>query len=258
MGSTLTEVIPLAIAAAVSPAILGALVLSLVSGQHRLAKGIGILVGSTIPLVLFAIAVLALWHGGVGGNGAVVGAWIDVVLGSLLIVAGLGIALLLLRNARDRRRASWHPVPHGGPSIDAPVVDAQGRPIVGPVLAKAAEGRRIDPDLGPWRSGQRALVTGLGLMLANVTTLAMYLPALKDIAQAQLPAGQAIAIVAIVIVIAQFPVIVIVVGYGAMHDRADQWLAPVGRWLAKHGRSVGMTVSIVAGIYLLLKGIAGL
>lgn len=92
-------------------------------------------------------------------------------------------------------------------------------------------------------------------MLANFSTLVLYLPALHEIARSTVStAGRALVFV-VLYVITLLPVLVPVASVTVLGHRADPALDLAHRFVGRNMRRIGITVEIVFAAYLTWKGI---
>lgn len=218
MASLIASVIPLALGAAVSPTILGAVVLILASGVHPLARATAFALGAAVPLVIIGLTCLFVLGEAAKIRHLQISPAIDLTFGiGLLLVA----ARSLVTSADDR--------------------DRQGS-IVGGGFVKAA-------------------LLGMGMMATNVTTLALFIPAVKNIAQAMHVgvAGQLVTFI-VLLLITLLVVVVPPLLYAIKPRRALSLFSPV-RFAAagtRNSRLVRSTLPAVFGTYLTIKGVGAL
>jgi Sap, sulfolipid-1-addressing protein len=104
----------------------------------------------------------------------------------------------------------------------------------------------------------RSFLAGAGGMATNVTTFALYIPALALIAGSQLPLGQrglaGLVILLITLMVAWVPLLVAAVVPGA----TTRLLPALGRWMTNNDRWIQVVLGLGFGIWLLVKGVGGL
>jgi threonine/homoserine/homoserine lactone efflux protein len=145
MSELLAQIVPLALAAAISP-VLFLLQLNTLTGERPLARGSALTAGAALVLIVGSSLGVAL--GGTGfSDRETLQAIISLAFGALLLLLGL--------------RA----------------------------LLKPPKPKEPDPNPKP-PSPRRSFVAGMGGMASNVTTFALYIPALALIAASDLPLGQ--------------------------------------------------------------------
>jgi threonine/homoserine/homoserine lactone efflux protein len=104
----------------------------------------------------------------------------------------------------------------------------------------------------------RAAALGFALSAVNPKNLLMCVAAGVTIGAAGLPAGQAVAALAVFTVIAASTVLVPVVGYALAKDRMQQPLAELKTWLQANNAAVMSVLLFVIGVALFGKGLGGL
>ena len=114
-----------------------------------------------------------------------------------------------------------------------------------------------DPDEKP-KGVTRSFLAGVGGMATNLTTFALYTPALALIAGSSLPDGQrglaALLILLITLSIVWFPLVVAIVVPGA----TTRWLPALGGWMTRNNRWIQVVLCFGFGIWLLVKGVTSL
>jgi threonine/homoserine/homoserine lactone efflux protein len=107
-------------------------------------------------------------------------------------------------------------------------------------------------------SGRRFVAMGAALMTTNVTTFALYIPAMKLIAQSSVSdVEQAIAI-SVVLAVTMTLVLVPLAVVAAAPKASASLLGRAGDWLASHHRAVTVGLCSCFGALLLIKGLAAL
>lgn len=219
MADLLATILPLALGAAVSPTVAALVVAVLARGEDAVRRGVALTVGAAIPLVVVAVvALLTLHASGVadGGSGhRTTGGVVD-------LVAAAALAYLALRALQPTRTAQEHQA--------ARVRHASGSPA-------------------------RYAGLGAGVMLVNFSTLALFVPAVKDIGRADdVSVAGEIAALVLLLVIVLIPAWVPVALRAAFPDRAQRLLTPLGRWMTEHQRALGGWVSAAFTVYLFVRG----
>ncbi|MGK2939303.1 MAG: GAP family protein [Solirubrobacteraceae bacterium] len=219
MGELLATVLPLALGAAVSPTLAALVIAVLASGDEPVRRGVALAAGAAIPLVLIAAVVLLTMHAaGVAEPGSghrTLDGVVDLVFGVLLA----GVAWRALQ-----------PTPTPQEQQAARAVDAAG-------------------------CTARHVALGVGIMVMNFSTLVLFVPAMKDIARADVETVQEVAAVVVVLVIVLIPAWVPVALRVAFPDRTARVLRPLGRWMHDHQRALGGWVSAALAAYLALRGV---
>jgi threonine/homoserine/homoserine lactone efflux protein len=214
VSSLLEQVVPLALAAAISP-VLFLLQLNTLTGPRALARGSALTAGAGIVLIVGSTLGVAL--GGTGfSTRDTLQAVINIVFGVLLLAVGL-------------------------------------RALLRPPKPKEPEPEEQRPaSLG------HSFLAGAGGMATNVTTFALYIPALALIAGSQLPLGQrglaGLTILLVTLSVVWFPLLVAAVVPGA----STRLLPTLGRWMNHNNRWIQVVLGFGFGIWLLAKGVAGL
>lgn len=220
MGRLIAELVPMGIAGAVSPVSVSLLILVLTGRRSPLRNGALLVVGYVGALVVAGVAVLVAFHPSVGTDGhSTERSTIDILIGALLLL--LAVRRLLKAPSDSAAPPKWME------SLDT----------MAPV---------------------RAVVIGAGLLVVNFTTVAIYIPALAEIAKAGLGFSSSAIALAVVIALISSTMTAPVVLYAVMRQRAGAILNALRSWLAKHDRAVMTVVLVVFGLYLLLKGLLGL
>jgi threonine/homoserine/homoserine lactone efflux protein len=124
-------------------------------------------------------------------------------------------------------------------------------------LVKPPKPKSTEPDAKPKTFG-RSFVSGAAAMGSNVTSFALYIPALALIAGSGLPLGQrglaALIILLITLAVAWVPLLL-----AATVPAASSRLLPaLGHWMTENDRWLQVVLGFGFGIWLLIKGIQGL
>ena len=213
MSSLLSEVIPLALGAAISP-VLFLLQLNALTGPRPIARGLALTAGAAIVLIIGSTIGVLVGDTGFSTRDTLQ-AVINIAFGVLLTAVGL-------------------------------------RALVKPPKPKTPE-----PDPKP-PTVRRAFVLGAGGMASNVTTFALYIPALALIAGSGLPLRQqgisALIILVITLMVAWVPLLLAVAVPGAS-TRLLPWL---GHWMTANNRWIQVALGLGFGIWLLAKGLKAL
>jgi hypothetical protein len=213
MSSLLEEIVPLALAAAISPVVF-LLQLNTLTGPRPIARGTALTAGAALVLIIGSTLGVVLGGTGFSTRNTLQAA-INIAFGVLLILVGL--------------RALLRP-PKPKPS------DSEAKPT----------------------SVGRSFLAGAGGMASNVTTFALYIPALALIAGSELPLGQrglaALIILLITLMVAWVPLVLAVAVPGA----STRLLPAVGRWMTANNRWIQVVLGLGFGIWLLVKGVDAL
>jgi threonine/homoserine/homoserine lactone efflux protein len=213
VGTLLSQVIPLALGAAISP-VLFLLTLTTLTGARPLVRGLALTAGAAVPLVVVGVFAFAI--GGSLHTSHATKATIDLALGVLLVLVGI--------------RALVRP-------------PAEPKP--------AEEPRR---PAGPARS----FALGFGAMVTNVTTLALYLPAMKLIATSHVSDTDRVLAHVIVALITLTPAAVPVALVAVAPRSSGRILAAVSRFMSDHRRALPVVLGFGFGAWLIVKGVAAL
>jgi len=96
---------------------------------------------------------------------------------------------------------------------------------------------------------------GAALMVTNVTTIILYVPAMKEITKSDVSdTGKAVAAL-IVLVITALPVLLPLAARLAAPTASQRWLGSLNAAISRHHRAVIVGVEVVFGVYLLAKGL---
>jgi hypothetical protein len=213
MSSLLAQVIPLALAAAISPVVF-LLQLNALTGTRPIARGSALAAGAAIVLIVGSTIGVAL--GGTGFSGReTLQAVINIAFGVLLVAVGL-------------------------------------RALLRPPKPKPTQ-----PDTKP-KSIRSAFLAGAGGMGSNVTTFALYIPALALIAGSELPLGQrglaGLIILVITLMVAWVPLALAV----AIPSASSRLLPALGNWMTANNRWIQVALGFGFGILLIAKGVSAL
>ena len=219
MGQTLVQVVPLALAAALSSVPISATIFILLS-ESRTRSGLAFLAGTVLgtfaTVTLATVAGQAL-PGRPRQHEALVGK-LEVVIGFAMVL--LGVVTLLRRNRADGGR---------GPGW----LDGIGSVGTLPVF-------------------------GIGLAL-NLRPKAVLLAAAAGLAisGARLPSDEALVLVVIYAAIATCTVVVPIVATILFPQRMEPRLVVVKNWIAAHSAAVGATIMILIGVFVAGVGLSG-
>ena len=228
MGSLLARTIPLGFGAAVSPVLLVFIVLLLSSPCRPRLRATAFAAGAAAVLVAIAVIILSAVHHAAPTvkNAGTQGAAIDFALGLLLAVFGVGKLIEYLRH-----RANLAPVPAS---------DRRG----GSAPPKHARGGTVG-----------AAIEGVALMATNITTLALYVAALKDVAIDRVSVGDRIVTSVILTVLALLPVL-LPLGIAVAAPRAsDHVLTAVNRFVTRYRDLIMAGFFGGFGLYLVIKAL---
>ena len=223
MGKAIGEILPYALAAAISVAPIIAIILMLVTPKAK-TNGTAFAVGYVLGFALIGTIVLLLSSGknySSSSGPTQTASIIKLLLGLLLLVAAV---------------REW-----------------RGRP-------KEGEKPKMPKWMGAIDSFTAAKALGIGILLSavNPKNLAMSIATALSIAQANIPTGQEIGVLIIYIVLGASTVLAPVVVYVAMGDRAARILGGWRTWLADNNTVLTALLLLVFAVVLIGKGITGL
>ena len=217
MGHLLLEVLPLALGAAVSPVLLGLEILALSSPKSPVARGWAVALGSGLVLIAVALGASFLRHLPARSRHSATDALIDLLLA----------AVLLLLAAR-----SWSKRPLPG---------EQNSSKMATKLASA--------------SAADFVVAGMIGMVVNVSSLVLFLPAMREISRSQLNSGARLVVIAVVIVITLLPVLLPAAILSILGKRADGALRAISGFVGSQAKQISIVIELVFAVYLTVKGI---
>ncbi len=208
-----------------------------------LARVLPLALGAAISPTLFVGVVLLLSSPGHPRARAVafgVGA-------ALPLVAIAVVGLIVFRHALA-----------GGHFRISPVVDL----VFGAILLLLALRLALKPSTANTRQPHpvgagpaKCVLLGLGLMVANFSSLVLFIPAVKDVAAAvSVGLGGKLVILVIVMLIVLLAVLVPVLLYTLAPDRAQAVLVPLVTKTRSHSHAISLAVCLIFGGYLVVKG----
>jgi threonine/homoserine/homoserine lactone efflux protein len=210
MNSLLAQIVPVALAAAISPVVF-LLQVTTLTGSRPIARGSALTAGAGLVLVVVSTIGVALGGSGFSDNESLQGA-INIIFGALLLAVGL-------------------------------------RALLRPPKPKTSK-----PDAKP-DSVARSFLAGACGMASNLTTFALYIPALALIAGSGLPLGQrglaALIILVITLMVAWVPLVLAAAVPGA----SSHLLPALGDWMTRNTRWIQVTLGFGFGIWLVGKGV---
>lgn len=223
----MVNVLVLALVSAISPAILAVVIVVLSRPNPRLLL-LAYLAGGMLASVAVGCAIVASLNGSnlLSGSSPAADPIVNFTIGALALI--VAYVLATDRDARFEQRRR--------------------------------ERRASRPPRDPWSErvlsrGTTPIAFAVGVAL-NLPG-AFYLVALKDIAQGQHEVGaQVFAIVLfnlIMFALAEVPLL----GYSFAPDATRTRVEALNAWMARHARQIVVAVAVLAGIYLIGRGIAG-
>lgn len=221
LGPTIGDLLPSAVAVALSPVPIVAMILMLGTSRAR-SNGIAFAVGWLAGLTAVT-ALVVLVAGDTDSNE-------DASTGASVVVLVLGLLFLLLAVQR------WRTRPQEGEAPPAPSwMAAIDRFTVG-----------------------RSLAMGVVLAAANPKNLALSIAAAATVAQAGLPAGQDVVAIATFVILGSVTVVVPVVAYLVVGERTAPPLASAKQFMISYSWVIMLILFVVLGAKMIGNGLAGL
>lgn len=220
MGDLCSKVLPLALGAAISPTALTVAVLTLSSSKRPVARGAAFAAGFVTVLIasiVLGLAFLGRVNDDPTHRSSAVTDTVDVVIGFVLLI--LAVRAVVRRKTGD-----------DGDTPKQPRERNVGLPS--------------------------SFLLGMAMMVTNITTIVLLLPALKDIDRSHVSTSSKALVVVVTVLItslpATAPLLVRVVAPGP----SVRLLSDLNRFIAQHEHSIIVGVEVVFGVYLLAKGLA--
>jgi threonine/homoserine/homoserine lactone efflux protein len=222
MGQALGTILPLAVAIAIFPVPIIAVVLLIGSDRGR-AKGLAYVLAWCAGLAVVGAIVLLL--GGVfdGSDAGEPATWVNVLL--------LCLGLLLLAAAVKQ----WRGRPSAGEETPMP---AWMRTMGEFTIAKAA-------------------AAGFALSALNPKNVLLVAAAAAEIAEVGLPASQQVAVLVVFVLIASAGVLTPLVLSVALGDRSGELLDALTGWLARHNAVIMAVLFLLIGAKLIGDAVSG-
>jgi len=222
MGQALGNVLPLAVAIAIFPVPIIAVVLIIGSDRGR-AKGLAFVLAWCAGLG--AVGAIVLLLGGVfdGSDAGKPATWVNVLL--------LALGVLLLA---------------------ASVKQWRGRPGAGEVTPTPAWMRTI----GDFTMA-KAAGAGFALTALNPKNLLLVAAAAAEIAELGLPASQQVGVLVVFVLIASAGVLAPLVLSVALGERSHELLDALTGWLARHNAAIMAVLFLVIGAKLIGDAVSG-
>lgn len=216
----ITEVLPFALGAAVSPLLLMVAAFSLASPPRPVAKGWAVVLGSGVVLVGYTAAFLAVGsrlpshHHGPSTLDAV----IDLAAAALL-------ALLALKQVLSRRSASQRPG----------------------LLAKLGNA-----------SPRTFATAGAVTMVTNFSSLVLYVPGMRAVTRSHAPTSTELFAAGLLFLAVMAPALLPVLAATLMGRRADRPLAAVNRFVSAQAGNIMLAIELLFVVLLTWKGVGSL
>ena len=218
----MTKILPLALAGAISPTVLAVVLVVLSEKRYPKLRGLAFLAGTTTVVVAISLLVVFVFGSAVPdsqkGSNSDLSGYIDL---------GFAVLLLALAALTFSRRNHPHKEHH----------DSSQEP-----------GARLP----------RFYAIGAVIMLLNFTTLAVFLPALKEIAIDKVSDANRVTALVVVDVIVLTPAWLPVLLYLVSPNLARKVLNPLNDFLQRHRVAVGVGICLVFAAYLAYLGIKAL
>jgi len=222
-GQTIGEVLPSAIGVALSPIPIVAVILMLFSPRAK-TNGPAFLAGWLAGLTVVGAIVLAL---AAAGNLTADESGETDSSSTLKLALGLLLLLLAVKNWRDRPREGDEPaVPRWMSGIDS-------------------------------FAAPRSFGLAFLLSAVNPKNLLLTIAAAISIAQAGLSTGEEIVVLIVFIVLASIVVLLPVLTYLLVPDRAAEWLESLKLWLVASNNAVLAVIFLIFGVKLIGEAIGG-
>ena len=219
-----TEVLPLAIAGSCSPT--------------TLVIGILILTSKTKPLAKATV----------------------FVIGNLVVLAGVGLVTLFFAHATSTATASTSGAPNP--------VDATLDVFVGAflVILTIRNYLKAPTDSAPpkWLTGMdrmgfgRSFLIGVGIMAINVSTLVMFMPAVRYVGKYSHTLTSELWLLVLVVLIVESWMLAALAISIAAPQRSGRVLRRLNAWVGRHNRTICLITFAIFGVYFLVKGLSDL
>lgn len=216
MDQLLTKIIPLSLGAAVSPTVLGVLLIVL-GGKRAIARGLAYTVGVlTVLAGLTAVGLILTHNAGTDATRVEVTRGIDAVLGVLLLIAAI-VTILRSRTHSD----SGEPVVTSDPKHESGLI--------------------------------ACFVLGLGLMISNGSTILLYLPAMHAISASGVSGSDKALAVAIAFLITSIPATLPMATRIAVPRASARVFERLHLWVTDNQRTITIAIEVILGAFLLYK-----
>jgi len=223
MGSVIGDILPMALGVAISPVPIIAVILMLLAPKAR-AASVAFMLGWVVGVVVVVGAVTFLVQPAGSSDPedpSRVASFIKVVLGALTVVLGI---------------REW-----------------RGRPTDGEEPALPSWMAAIDQVTAPKAGGLGVLLSGV-----NPKNLVLCAAAGATIGGADLSTSDTLISLAVFVALASATVALPVLAFLVAHDRLQQPLDELRRWLTVNNATVMSVLLLVIGVTILGKGIGGL
>lgn len=210
------QILPLLLGAAISPvATTGMISVLATSTSKPRSKGLIYLLGTTIPLLVIGIPGIFLFAKiDIIPKNASITSWIDLLAGVILL--GLAVHLILKPKQKTTKSAK--------------------------------------PDIKHAQNFGKIVALGTALMITNFSTLILFVPAIKDIADSSIDSVEKLVLLFISIFITLLMIVSPLVIYILLPNKSEKILSSLKSTINKHMREITLSLLIVFGIYLLIRG----
>lgn len=222
MNDVIGQILPMAVAVLISPIPIAAEIVLLFSARPKpnaTAYGGGFVIGVALALGVFTV-IAGTQDLSSGSDGDTWAAWLKILLGAALVVAGL-------------RRFLSRPAPED---------------------AETPEWMAGISDFTPGRS----FLVGVGIGALNPKNIVVGLAAAVVISAGGLSTGEEVATIVAYAVFASLGVLAPLVVAIAMGSRSDELLAEWRTWLVANNAAVMSVILMVIGVVMLGKGVSAL
>lgn len=221
MGNVVGEVLPYAMAVAISPIPIIAVVLTLLSPKAK-AASVGLLAGWVagiiVTVTLFVLVSEMLPEDGSDG-------WMPI-LGTIKIALGAVFLFMAIRQWRSRPK--------------------KGMEVILPTWMQAIDKASV----------MSAAVIGFLLSAVNPVNLLMLVSAGLTIGSSELRGGSLVIVVAVFAAIAASTMVIPVVGYLLAARRLARPLELLRGWLARYNAIIVALLLLAVGVYMIFQGLA--
>ena len=218
MSKLLASVIPLSIGAAFSPTVFAFTIITLGSKNKPRARVIYMMLGMAIVLtgILFAATSVSQVSKVAGVQRFV--QWLDIIFGITLL--SLGTRNLFKKADKDK--------------------------------TKERSGHYAKSGLKP----TSYISIGFFVMITDVTSLVLFIPAMRNIALSSVVTLNKILVSIIPFMAVLFPALIPLLALIISPDKAGKMMTSIHNWLEQHKRITSVSVTYIFGIYLLWHGIS--
>jgi threonine/homoserine/homoserine lactone efflux protein len=219
VAQLLAKAIPLALGAAVSPTVLAVGLLILSGPRRPVARGTAFTAGVLAILGVLTAFGLTLTHHAVSGPAKhdPITRAIDGTFGAVLLLLALATVLKALTTDRE---------------------DPAPKP-------------EADPDKHAGLAA--AFLLGTAMMMANFSTILLYLPAMREISASRVGTTDKAVVVVIVFLITSLAATVPLLLRVLVPGPAARWFTSLHAAVTRHQRQVAVVIEVVFGAYLLVK-----